>query len=886
MKSTVFIASLFVVTSAFAQPSPSGLSGENRLTPAGIANLQSLRDGEEVMEATLRGQNGSLDACRQGANANFACGECETPLQNDFNEILGQITGAQPNADGRWSGDFTNERSLLDNWPDNGQPINVETTLARIRQSFLENAPGDQNPPRLNYMIIGESESLQPSGMGNGQVYPRIAIKSPNSELWVTFSTNPGTGPNDPATAAYNTLEIMRWNGREARYEFTELNFNSQQGTPPTDGNHAGMVPGRPRSLDGTGQRCMACHKSPDPRPNWETYRAWSGIVPSRDDMLESQDGRPSLDSSMYLRFMEQVATAGPDSRLGMLDIPVDNQVQITNRSPPNPQPARNTTAWLNNRQGDFSAIINRFQEAGYYRIPHYPQRSELGTASNFDDKTALLAGSSQLSFDQLSGQNMCRISTRLQEDPDYNRFKWFLAGMKECVFETAGPDGIETDITASELMRWLPPSYQSESARYFSGRPDVRLADLNEAGSLPPSRELAGMDFSQMYGQVLADTQANHARANQFKHQRHTRLGADYIRNFGNNPPMAGLDPAQGEERPAACRTQPTLADQQACTFATSFTAPTRNDFHAIGDDGGVNGVGEGHANTISAIRTVLEPLGIDPGQWSMMRGGESNSTYDSLAFSDQFILFLEQRAVTDALRDIENDPAFLSLPVNPRTGRRDKCQALRTASLRDLDPTQLDLATADAPPPSRVVTPISEVATACEALQVPGSPDLSRLEGIFAIERASMSTESRQHFQVCFSCHGQDSSRSGDVAFPGMARFSEQDQWTDEGWREFNDYLRAGTAIRSADPIGVVMHERLRSHAMPPGGWPDTAPGVDQEDNRRSDQLARYVEYSYALTGNFEARRRLCESLSQENGERDTGDAATGAGRGARGR
>jgi hypothetical protein len=878
--STIFLATTHVL----AQPrveQDTTLRGENRLTRAGEARVAELAGIREQQDEGLQGRNGSLEACRQGATANFACGECETPLQDDFNSLLATITGSPTDADGRWSGDFTNQRRLLDNWPGTQQPITVESTLERIRAMMLENAPGDQNPPRLNYMIIGESESLQPSGMGNGQIYPRIAIKSPNSELWVTFNT-------DPASAAYNTLEIMRWNGREARYEFTELNFArpGQGGTaPPADSNHAGVEPGEPRSMDGTGRRCMTCHKSPDPRPNWETYRAWSGIVPSRDDMLESRNGSPSLDSSMYLRFMDQVATAPAGSRLSMLDIPVDSQVQMPNWRPPTPTPAYGSTAWLNQRQADMSGIRNRFQEAGYYRIPHFPQRVDMGGASNFDGKTALLAGSSQLAFDQLSGQNMCRISTRLQEDPDYNKFKWFLAGMKECFFEANG----QTDITPEALAQWLPEGYQQEIARYFSTQPSQRLSDLADARTLPSARDLASMDYQQMYGQILADTEANHRRANQFKHQRHTRLGAAYIRNFGNNPPMAGLDPAQGEQRPEACRTQPTLADQQACTFATRFTAPVRDDFHAIGDDAGVNGVGEGHPSTISSIRSVLEPLGIDVGQWSMMRGGAADSTYDSLAFSDQFALFLEQRAVTDAVAAIENDPLYQSLPVNPASGERDKCEALRQASLRDLA-GQLDLAPSVGPAPSPVVASAQDVENACREIEVPGAPDIFGMNDIFAAEGRAIESMSRDYFQVCFSCHGQDPSDSGGIQFPGMENLNGRSTWSNEAWAQFNNYLRTGTAVRSADPIGRVMAERLREHAMPPEGWPDsgTDPAAKRaEDNRRSNLLARYVEYSYAQTGNVAAQRELCNALEQERGVGERGGRSIGApGTGAGGR
>jgi hypothetical protein len=77
--------------------------------------------------------------------------------------------------------------------------------------------------------------------------------------------------------------------------------------------------------------------------PNWDTYRAWAGVVPSRDDMLEMEfngnkvdkDQPMQPDGRAYLSFLDQIADAkknpnNPRSkRLAMLDIPFDEETQM-----------------------------------------------------------------------------------------------------------------------------------------------------------------------------------------------------------------------------------------------------------------------------------------------------------------------------------------------------------------------------------------------------------------------------------------------------------------------------------------------------------------------------------------------------------------------------
>jgi hypothetical protein len=173
----------------------------NGFGKADSTNAMGMPEGESGSSSLNRN-------CRP-EGSNLACGECEQPLQNQFNDLIADITG-QPKTGDHWSDSFGGKASIRPG-------VTLESTLARIKDMMKSNNPAGGNG--LNFIVIGESESLQPTTVRDGKMYPRIALKSPNSELWVTFNTD----PNEPT---YSTLEIMRWNGKEAKYEFMELDFD------------------------------------------------------------------------------------------------------------------------------------------------------------------------------------------------------------------------------------------------------------------------------------------------------------------------------------------------------------------------------------------------------------------------------------------------------------------------------------------------------------------------------------------------------------------------------------------------------------------------------------------------------------------------------------
>lgn len=668
----------------------------------------------------------------------YACGECDTGIQDQFTSLLNEITGGAPNQPGSW--EVGGERSIRPG-------VTLESTLARIKSLMTANGGG------LNYMVIGESESLQGTDVRNGKMYPRIAIKSPNSELWVTFST-------DPTQAAYQTLEVMRWNGRDAKYDFMELDFNPKH-----------------RRMDATGQRCLSCHKAPEPRPNWDTYRAWAGIVPSRDDMLEnlSTDGL-AADGRAYLSFLDQVVEAKrlnrtPDrpDRLSLLDIPVDDQVQFAGRTPP--------VSSLS-PQAQVAAIREQVRSEGFYRIPHSPYVSGLkngtatNTASNFDDKTADYAGPSQMAFDQMSGQNMCRVATSLKRNPQWDKIKNYIAGLA---------------MNCSNMQQAIPPSFADDSRSWFNQNLALRLPNTHPIPTTP-----AG-DFSSLQNLVTADTQANHAMADQIKIERHTR----FLQRF--------LGPSGKAE---------------ASEFASTFTAPVRDGFHAIGDSGGVKGVAEGDTSRLSMLRLVLEPLGIEMSHWSMMRGPDHD--YNSYAFSDQFQLFFDQPIVQEVIREIRSSPE----------GTSDACDAAKGRSRAALSTAQIRTARA---------TPLDQDLEQLCARRLSGTPippPVLRL--ILAVRER----EAKSLFKKCSQCHhGPDASPP---EFPGLRRVRDEGEWNEQSWSSFQTFLR-----NPSEQI-ETMKRYLDEGFMPPMGWGQGASPTEihDKDHQSRQFLLTYVRLSQAAS------------------------------------
>jgi len=542
----------------------------------------------------------------------YACGECETSLQNDFNDILNEITGGRLAPNGRWSeASFEGTATVLPQY-------SLQSVLARVT-ALMRRTNGGPGMNRLNFPLMGDSGSLQETSPGN----PRVAIKSANAELWVTFNT-------DPSKPGYGALEVMRWDGKAGKYHFQEISFQNA----PHDGSVA-------RHVDLSGNRCIRCHKSPM-RPNWDTYRAWATIVPPRDDFLESDpppdstaingftDGRihrPDAITNSYLRFLNQIAVARaaaaagkkPVSRLASLEIPYEPDfIQIT------PKPGRNASDLAK-----IAAIRSQVQQRGFYRIPHYPRKRDL---KNYSQKTASNAGPSHTAFDQLLGQQMCQAAQTIKDNPNWNRMKYVAAGILYC--ESSGDPAI--------IAEYIPAD--------VDGQPNwVKRRALDFFQTRMPNQPLTA---DTVLAAVTANTVQNHSMRDEYKMRRHEQYLDSLLRSQGV--------------------TSSTARNSTARRLSRTSINGVGGDFTAIQDPGGVQGVAESNPDVVAAFRYLLEPMGVPVQTWSMTVAQAASDT--SYAFSDQFMDSLkDQRQLREVYNEAGKDCAKLKVLSRAAIGTLD---------------------------------------------------------------------------------------------------------------------------------------------------------------------------------------------------------------------
>lgn len=752
----------------------------------------------------------------------FACGACEEPLQSGLNDILNDLTDQDLSNASHWG-------DLKDALPEEGSNITFkqpmpkyEDVLQNITNLMRENTPGGN----LNFVVIGESESLQQTSVTDGQMNPRIMLKSPNSELMVTFAT-------DPNLPGYNSIEIMRWNGKQGRYEFQEINFGDQ---------------GEPPHIDLSGKKCAECHKSPSMRPNWDTYRAWAGVVPSRDDMLEmefdgydvEEDKPMQADGRAYLSFLDQVAAAKENpsdprsQRLAMLDIPFDSEAQMADQL----QAFKDANNGREPTEREKVELIKRRVETdGFYRIRHFPDyTNNEGLAVNFDSKTAEAAGPSQFAFDQMLAQNMCRVTNDLRNHPDFDQFKYGLTAMIKC----GNSDSF------NRTRQIMPESFLEQIKSHQANTQGQTMTEI----PTDVRASLGEKSPEEIFDLLVEDTSLSHDRANSFKFDRH--------QNFLNSY-LTGVEGVDAE-----------TAAESARYYAEEVVTPEQTypiNFHAISDPGGVSGVAEDSTEKLASLRFFLEPFDVKVEHWSLVNGRDT--AYNSYSFSDQFSLFTSQPIFSEIYNEVKEE-------LKANNGGKDVCSELVDRSIAALEPS-----------PEEIITPedvrpgyIDQI---CNSLQLPqvdqGAEELVSTANQFQLN--VINSDARQMLGKCMTCH---SSGPFPPKFEGLQEYIDNNES-----EEFVSFLNSQKGAQRyielfMDKLGVHGPTSVGS-AMPPGAWSDNAEFANRYEldplniqNERRQILGRYLNaLSQSENGSVDLRN-MCNTEQGSRGstiEEDRGSS-----------
>ncbi|HTL12387.1 MAG TPA: hypothetical protein VL588_07855, partial [Bdellovibrionota bacterium] len=448
----------------------------------------------------------------------------------------------------------------------------------------------------------------------------------------------------------------------------------------------------------------------------------------------------------------------------------------------------------------------------GYFRVPHIPNKDS-GQLLNTSSKTSDGAGASHLMFDQLQGMNMCRITTEMSHNPNFNRFKYALAGITMC---DSSPGS--SSPTASRLREYIPDWVPGYARDFYTANSATALAQPGGAASVTGLTATSTPDQinDAVYDTVLQHTRRNHNRLDQDKQTRAEDFARSYL--TWDNP--AGASHMTTAQINAAAR-------REARTAYNATNQENGLNLSAIDDPGGVQGVPEQDPAPITALRYITEPFGINAGNWSMTLGRNTADT--TYAFSDQFVDMLKEQPV---VTDTYNSPEVQAY-ITQHGG--DNCSALKALSLQAFgtSPPQ--------PPGSSGSGAGGGYEGLCRILR--GDPGASGdIDGqgttLAQITARQLQPIAERLMQRCGSCHGPGSANG---EFVGMNP---------------PDYNRLRTFLNSSAGGGRTwlqnIQDRLGStpsgSQMPAGGGFNIDPAsTDPTEHRRREEERRHAISGY---------------------------------------
>lgn len=226
---------------------------------------------------------------------------------------------------------------------------------------------------RQDYILVGDSLSNQPATKDA----PRVIMKSPNSELYVSFSSEPN------GTIESNSVEIIQFEAKSAQYIFQEVQFDGKKA------KYAGH--------DETSGKCVKCH-TPSLRPNWDTYRAWASTLSVRGEVEPLNDSAGGL-TKQYFKFLDKVVEEKekkPNSRLAQLELPSTDGVK---RAKPEA----------------LEDIRKKLEQHKRYGFSIYDAGGNNGSNNQVNF------------FDQTMDQMACKIAEDLKKHPNFDKFKYLI---------------------------------------------------------------------------------------------------------------------------------------------------------------------------------------------------------------------------------------------------------------------------------------------------------------------------------------------------------------------------------------------------------------------------------------------------------------------------
>jgi len=276
--------------------------------------------------------------------------------------------------------------------------VNQAPNKFKSMNEFLAALPDTM---KSNFIFMGESRSFQTASKEN----PRVILTSPDADVRISFNT-------DPKDRGYNNIEISFWDPESKKFEYTELTFDPESQKPPQ--RHGDLA-------------CTTCHGNP-PKPNWDTYNYWAGMIPFNKDTLV----KGTAELGWYTDLLNKTKDTNPNNRLQYLK-PIEDEAKIKESL-------------------DAQGYMMRL----YLSENNGPQPGNAG-------------GIATQLFDRLQERQRCAEAERLKKTPEFSQMKYLLAGMKN-------------NCSSDELKNFVPTWYHKVAADYYSALKKNKKADATKS--------------------------------------------------------------------------------------------------------------------------------------------------------------------------------------------------------------------------------------------------------------------------------------------------------------------------------------------------------------------------------------------------------------------
>lgn len=357
-----------------------------------------------------------IDECQQDDNSqkDFVCGQCEKgDVEWLFGDDMGPESDDPANEENRK--DFKN--GLLADLMDPSKTVKgpgasslnpfsgTKVKDLKSVEDFVEFLP---EKFKKNVVFMSPSRSLQEGD--------RYLMKSPNSEIVMSFNSHHNEGGDMSELRGGNAVEMQVWNGAKGIWEYVEIDFS--EGKPKVSRN-----PGK----------CLNCHgRGTNTRPNFDAYNFWSQTKPFFRDRIVAG----TKEAEDYLNFLKKIEKdakefkeTGKKTRFSILA----PMLEV-------------------NKVKDVERALSQGQN---YQL-------KVDTSDGFS--TNADGGAAVNLFDQMYLTNHCRIAN-LTTNPKHNPFA---DQMKYALAAAVRGTCITSD---EDLSKFLPPELLKNSQLFFKNK-------------------------------------------------------------------------------------------------------------------------------------------------------------------------------------------------------------------------------------------------------------------------------------------------------------------------------------------------------------------------------------------------------------------------------